>query len=297
MNPTRLSGRALTFLCAALALLFAGCSTPFPRPDASATASRPADAHAIFDRCLAAHGGDVREHATDINLSMDGEWGFLIQRIQPVVTDTAYRIRAEERYRPTEQLYSVRWEGPSGVKTVVRTPETVEVFYNGARNTDEETLQAAAMTSDAFQLFHLGPSFLKMRNATFTQLDDARERGVVYHRLHTTIRPGFGFSESDEVVLWIHPESHRLFRVHMTLNGVETTQGAHVDTTFLGYRQVGKMLVPTELNERVRGPLRIQAHRWWMTGADLDRGWSADDVRRADFMARAAEPARSLPSR
>lgn len=295
MTPTRPHVRALTLLGCALAVFFAGCSTRFPRPAADASAPRETEARAIFERCLAAHGGDVREHTKDLNLSMDGKWGFLVQRIQPVVTDSAYRIRAEERYLPGDQLYTVRWEGPSGTKTVVRTPESVEVYYNGTRDSDEQIRQAAAMTSDAFQLFHLGPSFLKMRDATFTRLDDVKEKGATYQRLHTTLRPGLGFSESDEVVLWIHPETHRLFRVHLTLEGFETTRGAHVDTTFLEYRQVGPLLIPTELNERVRGPLRIQAHRWRLTGADMNRGSSADEVRGADYTGTAAAPARALP--
>lgn len=210
-------------------LLGSGCSTQFPKVATNATFQDGKDAQTIFDRCLAVHGGDVRTFAADINLSMDGRWGGLIQRIQPVVTDSSYRITSEERYRPRDQLYSVVWRGPAGTKKIVRTPATVEVYYNGVRETDEKKLQATAMTADAFQLFHLGPSFLQMRNAKFSRLEDAREQGVTYHRLFTTLRPGFGFSAADDVVVWIDAGTSRLFRVHLTLNGFETTQGAHVD--------------------------------------------------------------------
>jgi hypothetical protein len=170
----------------------------------------------------------------------------------------------------------------------------VEVYYNGVRETGEQKLQASAMTADAFQLFHLGPSFLRMRNAQFARLENARENGISYQRLIATLRPGFGFSEADDVVIWINPKTHRLFRVHLTLNGFETTRGAHVDTTFLDYRQVGQMLIPTELSERVRGPIQIHAHRWRLTGADLDRGWQPSEVRGAEFQGEAAAPARKL---
>ena len=135
---------------------------------------------------------------------------------------------------------------------------------------------------------------LRMRNASFTRLEDAQEGGVSYQRLLTTLRPGFGFSEADDVVVWIHPETNRLFRVHLTLNGFETTQGAHVDTTFLEYRQIGQMLVPVELNERVRGPIRINAHRWHLTGADLNRGWNPSEVRGPELQGSAAEPAQKF---
>ncbi len=283
-------------LGAAVMLVSAGCSTRFPRVANSASAGDQSAAQAIFERCLDAHGGDIRTFAGDLNLSIDGTWSTLIQRIQPLVTDSAYRITAQERYRPSDQLYVVWWQGPAGTKKVLRTPTTVEVAYNGVREFDEKKLQAAAMTADAFQLFHLGPSFLQMRRATFVRLDDAREAGITYQRLLTTLRPGFGFSPADDVVIWIDPRTSRLFRVHLTLNGFETTQGAHVDTTFLEYRQVGRMLLPTRFRERVRGPIRIHAHDWWMTGADLARGWDATAVSGRDLAGAAAAPAQAIDS-
>ena len=296
-SPFLRLGRILhVALGAAVLLIAAGCSTRFPHVKKSATASEQAEAHAIFERCLAAHGGDIRTFAEDLNLSIDGTWSTLIQRIQPLVTDSAYRITAQERFRPSDQLYAVWWQGPAGTKKVLRTPTTVEVTYNGIRELDEKKLQAAAMTADAFQLFHLGPSFLQMRRAAFVRLDDAREAGVTYQRLLTTLRPGLGFSPADDVVIWINPRTGRLFRVHLTLNGFETTQGAHVDTTFLEYRQLGRLLLPTRFRERVRGPIRIHAHDWWMTGADLARGWDAAAVSGPDAAGAAAAPAKSVDS-
>ena len=277
-----------------LALAVTGCSTPFPKAPQNPGPQAQAEAQAIFDRCLAAHGGDFRTHTKDINLSLEGEWSAMIQRIQPIVTDAAFRITAQERFRPADQLYTVEWQGPAGTKKVVRTSDAIEVYYNGVRETDDKKLRATAMTADAFQLFHLGPSFLQLRGAKFTRLEDAREKGVTYQRLLTTIRPGFGFSPADDVVVWIDPKTHRLFRVHMTLNGFETTQGAHVDTTFLEYRQVGPVLVPVLLDERVRGPIGIHAHRWRMTGADVDRGWTAGEVNGSTWNGTAAAPAQSL---
>lgn len=290
--------RLVLGLLLAASLGLAGCATRFPA--ATEIPTRPMadglDAATLFARALAAHGGDVHGNVADLNFSTDGQWNRLIQRIQPVVTDTAYRIRAEERYLPATRLYAVQWQGPAGTKRVVRTPDTIEIYYNGAPDADDTRRRAAAMTADAFQLFHLGPSFLQGRRATFTRLADETEKGVRYHRLHTTLRPGFGFSSSDDVVVWIDPGTFRLFRVHLTLNGFEATQGAHVDTTFLAYRQVGPLLLPAELNERVRGPLRINAHRWWLIAADLDRGWTVEDVTGPAFTRAAAPPARALPA-
>lgn len=276
---------------------FTGCATRFPTPVSGTSFDDGLSAQEIFDRSLAVHGGAAGASTSDVNLSITGTWGRLIQRIQPVVTDSGYRISAQERYRPAEQLYAVLWEGPQGTKKVVRTPGSIEVFYNGVRETDETRLGAAAMTADAFQLFHLGPTFLQARRATFERLPDGKEKGRRYYRLFTTLRPGFGRSDEDKVVLWVDPETGRWFRVHITLEGFETTRGAHVDVTFLRHQQVGPLLFPVEFHERVRGPIRISAHDWSFTGADLGRGWTAEDVREAGFSGTASEPAKPLMQR
>lgn len=280
--------RTIAVLCI---LLLGGCGS-FP------TAAPAADGHAdglsaqqLIDRSLAAHGGDIREHRGDINLSTDGRWYALIQRIQPVVSDAGFRVTSQERYRPSEGVYAVQHRGPLGRKQVLRTPQGITVHYNGVRETDPAKLRATAMTNDAFRMFHFGPSFVKERARSINRIADAREGGTTYRRLVATLQPGFGEAASDEVVLWFDPRTERLFRIHMTLNGFETTQGAHVDTTFLSYRQVGRYLLPDRFHERVRGPLQIDAHRWWTTGVDIDRGWSIGDVSGPDFSGAAAADA------
>jgi hypothetical protein len=168
----------------------------------------------------------------------------------------------------------------------------VSVQYDGVRvAATDERLRATAMTNDAFQLFHFGPSFVKHRATSLLRLPDAREGGRDYWRILARLGPGFGESSADEVVLWIDSQSSRLFRIHMTLEGFPTTQGAHVDTTFLEYARVGPFLLPTKFSERVRGPLRIKAHEWHVTGIDLDRGWSDADVVGPEFRGAAAAPA------
>lgn len=293
MTLTSLASRSRAIIAIASALLSGGCAS-FPKADSTLRFDDGLEARAIFDRCLQAHGGDVREWAQDLNFSVDGTWNFLVQRIQPLVADGSLRERSQERIRPTEQLYSVHWVGPEGTKQVVRTPQTVEVYINGIRQSDPATREASAMTADATQLFHLGPSFLAMRGAEFVRLEDRQEDGVTYRRLLTTLRPGFGFSPQDDVILWIHPESDRLFRVHLTVDGFRGTRGAHVDTTFLAYRQVGRMLVPVELNERLRAPFPLNVHRWRMTGADFNRGWNSSAITGATLEGGAREPARAL---
>ena len=285
--------RPLLTLILALVALLGGCVS-FPQAPSDAGYADGLDAAAIFARCMDAHGGDLRDYPGDINLSSDGHWYKLIQRIQPIVSDAGFRVTSEERYRPRDGLYSVHHQGPLGSKQVVRTPAGISVYYNGTRESDPVKIRATAMTNDAFQMFHFGPSFFKQRATAMTRLADQRENGRNYRRLLATVEPGFGESARDQVVLWIDPQTSRLFRVHMTLNGFETTQGAHVDTTFLEYRKVGAYLLPVRFHERVRGPLRIDAHDWHTTGVDLDRGWSASDIGGAAFKGAAAPPAKRL---
>ena len=292
MQPFRSSSvLALMLLC----LTMAGCaSVRFP-PDPPTTAFADGlSGDAIFARTLAAHGGDLRRYPGDINLSTDGRWYALIQKIQPVVSDSGFRIRSQERYRPSDGLYAIEHTGPDGSKHVVRSRDGLTVAYNGVRETDPAKLRATAMTNDAFRMFHFGPSFFLDRATTWTRLADVGERGKTYHRLRATVRPGFGEAAEDEVVVWIDRQTARLFRIHMSLNGFETTQGAHVDTTFLAYRKVGPFLLPVRFHERVRGPLRIDAHDWYTTGMDLDRGWIAADIAGAAFEGAAAPPAKRL---
>ena len=269
------------------AVVLAACA-PFPTVPSNTTFDDRLDAEALLERTLTAHGGDLSDDPGDFNLAMTGEWSSAIVRIQPVVTDAGYRISAHERYRPADRLYAVRHTGPDGVKTIIRHGREIRVYYDGEEETDPQILRASAMTTDAFELFHFGPSFLKRRAHELARLTDRRENGIRYHRFLAVIRPGFGEADEDRVVVWMHPETDLMFRVHITLNGFETTQGAHVDTTFLEYHQLGQYTLPSRFAERVRGPIRIHAHDWWLTDADHNRDWMPDDVQQAEFQGSAA---------
>ncbi len=117
----------------------------------------------------------------------------------------------------------------------------------------------------------------RVQPVSWRRLADTNENGRGHYRLRATVRPGLGES-ADDVVIWIDRETAWLFRIHMSLNGFETTLGAHVDTTFLEYCDVAGYLLPGRFHERVRGPLRIDAHTWWTTGIDTDRGWHDEDA-------------------
>jgi hypothetical protein len=280
--------RGASLLMLGLLASLMGCGA-FPQPRSVSTFDDGLSADEIFAASLAAHGGDIATYPGDINIATDGRWYALIQRIQAVVSDAAFRVTSEERFRPRDGIYAVRHGGPAGSKYVLRTRSGLRVHYNGVPvAADDERLRATAMTNDAFQLFHFGPSFVKHRATSIVRLPDAREKGRNYRRVLATLSPGFGNSTSDQVVLWIDAGTSHLFRVHITLEGFETTRGAHVDTTFLAYQQVGPFLLPSRFSERVRGPLRVKAHEWHVTAMDIDRGWTDEEVDGDDLSGRAA---------
>jgi len=237
----------------------------------------------LFEASLAAHGGDVREAVNDLNVAVTGEWGNLIRRIQPLVTDFKYRIQSEERLHPESGVYAVKWTGPAGTKTIVRSRDETSVWYNGEPSLDADVLSSSAMTSDAFQLFHFGPSFLHWRGTDFTRLSDVEEKGRRYHRVYVELSPGFGLSPRDEVVVFIDPDTTLMHRVWITLEGFRTTKGASVDVTFLEYGELAGLTLPRKFVERVRAPISIHAHAWEVTAWDANRGYGPEAISGATF--------------
>ena len=262
--------RALTHtLLAWTGLILAGCATTFPEPGPSGPQADDLDGAALLEQCLEAHGGDLRDSAGEVRLALTGEWSTMIRRIQPLVTDFSYRIDATERHFIQQGRSVVEWSGPAGSKRIEWRPPDIEVAYNGTPSTDPDVLASTAMTSEAFRLFHLAPSFLKWRGGDPIRLKDEVVDGRNHHRLLFTLEPGFGFSDSDRVVAYIDAETRRLFRVWITLEGFRTTQGATVDVTYLDYQDVAGYLLPRRLDERVRAPIAIHAHEWTITEAEV----------------------------
>jgi hypothetical protein len=284
-----------------LVLWLAGCAVPFPVADSGCcTAPDELTADEIFERTWRVHGGQTPGALKDLNVALDGRWKFLITRIQPLVTDHRYRVRSQERLLLPQGVYAARYEGPAGSKQVYRSRSQIRVWYDGQEVLDEDVLASTALTADSFLLFALGPLAPAARRpaqasaAAYQRLPDREEGGRRYHRLYRVLTPGLGLSDRDELVLWVDARTARTWRVQITLEGYRTTRGAHVDVTYLDYKQVGAVLLPVAFNERVRGPIAITAHRWWLTGLDLNRGLEAADLQTMPWQREALTPAKAL---
>lgn len=280
--------RRLLGLMPVLLLLLGGCAG-FPAATPNARFDDGLDAAHIFAESIEAHGGDMRGYPGDINISTVGHWHGLVKRLQPVISDAGFRVTSVERYRPRDGVYAVHHHGPLGDKQVIRTAAGITVYYNGIREADAIKLRATALTNDAFLMLQFGPTFIKARASSISRLADSKEDNQRYYRLLAELSPGFGEAAHDQAVLWINADTHLLYRVHFTLSGFSSTQGANVDVTSLAYRKLGRFTLPVKFKERVRSPLRVTAHEWHTTAMDLDRGWQPADVEAAQFTGKAAE--------
>jgi hypothetical protein len=273
----------IKFLVALLFVSFlSGCASKFPSPQFDAVVDTQLSATQIFDRTFAVHGGGSLEQLEDVNLSISGEWKSLIKRIQPLVTDYNYRVDSQQRLFLNDRGYVALYIGPGGSKKVVRPGDSLAVYYNGEQSNDPAVLSSTALTSDAFHMFLLGPLALQNWRDQFTRLTDISYQGKSYHRLHLYRIPGFGYSEQDQVVLWVDTESGRSKMIQITLEGHSSTKGAHVEVEYLDYIQQGNYLFPSEFFERVNAPIAIDAHAWHLTGLDINRGDEIDVYQGSD---------------
>lgn len=87
----------------------------------------------LFQQTFLAHGGRYLSQTNDVNLSLSGNWSFWIPRIQPLVSDRHYRVSSQERYLPNQGIYTSYYTGPSGNKKVVRTPSSIDIYYNDVK--------------------------------------------------------------------------------------------------------------------------------------------------------------------
>ncbi len=204
----------------------------------------------------------------------------MVQFLQPVLTDGDYRGGSEERFLLEEGVVAQVHEGAAGRKVVLRDPDGVIVAYDGKRSTDRDVEETSALVADGYAMFLLGAAWLERHGEDWVLLADETEDGRRYRRLLGRLRPGVGLSEEDRVVAWIDAETDLLYRVHFTLEGHLYTQGAHVDVTFSERRKAYGRLWPTHFVERVKSPVDIHAHEWWMIGLDVDRGLRREDLGR-----------------
>jgi hypothetical protein len=278
-----------------LAVLAACGSIPVPK----GSASQP-EALALLEQSQQAHGKAAFAAIKDINVSYGGTWFDLIKRIQPAITDAAFRQTSQERMLVNRgsgpsvlaQIHS----GPGGQKTVVETDRSkVNVWYNGTPYLGADQQAAAHLVLHAYQLF-LYPAFYVQRASVLELAGSSVVNGRDCDVLLAVLRPGIGNSPEDRVLLSIDREAKLVRRVWLTLEGSEPSQGAVVSVEHDKFVNVGGVMWPTHFYETVVKPFAgLPAHDFYLTGIDLNRGLTAADFAGGRFSDKAGRPAAGLP--
>lgn len=257
-----------------------------------------------------AHGLSQLEAVHDLNVSFEGHWRWLVGKIQPELVDAGFRGQSQERWLLREGLLAQLHSGPHGQKKVVRRQsaggvDTVQVWFNGVPATDRARLDAAALVADAYGLFLLGPMLL-VRNATPRRVTTLAIAGQAQLKqagqshdcevLRADIRPGIGTSDADRLELWIDGATRLMHRVRMSLNGLESTRGALVDVDTFAHRRIHGIQWPTRFHERLLRPAPLDVHAWHLTGLDINRGESEEELAGSAFRGRALKDAEPLPA-
>ena len=291
----------LLFTFAVLGL--AGCGSPLPPiPDTpAASVNSPADARALLDACLNAHGGAAAyDRLHDVNVRFSSHWAAIGPKLQPKLADTGYREGSEERYllapMPGGWIVGQEHQGPKGHKHVLRTPpDGIVVNYNDdpAPSADKEVNAASSLVTDAYSMFLFGPDFFRRHAAKLQRLSTAGDvDGHACDELLAVLRPGIGLSTEDRAVLFIDRQTHFLLRVQFTLNALESTKGAEVQLDLSGQQKLAGVFFPTEFYEHIDRPVNLDAHRWQLLGFDVNRGYRASDLAAPAFRGIAAAPAK-----
>ncbi|RYF35268.1 MAG: hypothetical protein EOO26_01470 [Comamonadaceae bacterium] len=282
-----------------------GCSSPLPLQATPPGGAEAAAAERLMQSAQA-HGLAAYRNLRDINIAYEGEWRPLIDRIQPEVVDAGYRGSSQERLMPQLGINAQRFEGPHGRKKVFwqratpggtsgpGSPEDIAVWRNGTITDDTPSLEAAALVAEGYKLFLLGPLWLADRRLPLRMAGTEQVDGRACDVVEAWLSPGLGRATQDRIALCIDRENAVMRRVRFTLEGFANTKGAVAEVdTFEHARRFG-VLWPMRSFERVLHPIGLPAHDWRITGLDVNRGYSAKDLRGPEFEGAAAAPAAAL---
>lgn len=280
--------------------LLAACSS-VPMPQQSKT---QADARALLDQSQAAHGKAAFLAIRDLSVAYDGTWFDIVTKVQPILTDKAFRKASEERMLFGDNLIAQMHTGDAGKKMVLRDSslplgERASVWLNQQAETNRDKIAAAHLVVEAYQLF-LYPAFYVERATHLERVGTGSVGGRDCELLLAVMRPGIGNSAEDRVVLYIDKQDKLVRRVRLTLEGLDSTKGAIVDVDHDKFVEIAGVKWPTHFYEALVAPFPgLPAHDFSLRGLDVNRGLSKADFANAQFSERAAKPAApiTLPPR
>ena len=258
---------------------------------------------ALFEATTVAHGREAFEQINDLSIAYDSHWYKLIQKIQPVLTDGQYRQGSEERLILSDGITAQMHTGEAGKKFVLRQRDyaldtlngSTQVWFNGEQAVDPVVIDSASLVVDAYRVFILGPLHYLAGDHIFRDAGATTIDGRMVDKLLVVTRPGLGESMEDRHLLYIDRQTRLTVRIRFTLEGLDSTRGAVVETDFSDFVAMYGVMWPTTFFERVTKPIpNLPAHEWSLLGLDINRGLAADDFINGQYSERAAVPAKRL---
>lgn len=256
-----------------------------------------AEGQALLEASANAHGWEAYRKLKDINVSYEGQWFSLVKRLQPVLVDDQFRGSSEERMIRASRFIGQTHKGPGGLKQVSRSVSHVDIWYNGQSDSNTEKRAAAALVTEGYRLFLLGPMYLLERQAVVELAGTETINGIECDRLLARLRPGLGFSREDTVLMWIGKSDRIARRVWFSLEGMASTQGAVAEVEMFDFQNLSGVNWPTRFFEKIHRPFVLDVHRWQLVGLDVDRGYSREDISGTEFVGLAARLATALPTK
>ena len=273
-------------------------------PKLDPSASSTDKGRALFEATTAAHGKDAFADIKDLSIAYDSRWYDLIQRIQPILTDGKFRQGSEERLIIDEGITAQLHTGEAGKKFVLRQRDyfasdvngTTQVWFNGELASDPVVIDSASLVVDAYRVFIFGPLHYLAGEHIFRDAGTTWINDRLVDKLLVITRPGLGESVEDRHLLYIDRETKLTTRIRFTLEGLESTKGAVVETDFSDFISMHGVMWPTTFFERVTKPIpNLPAHAWSLLGLDINRGLSAEDFQGGRYSESASRPANRLP--
>lgn len=298
-------GRALALPLVPLSTLagLGACAAPGATPPAGASSS---SARNRLQDSAAAHGLAAWRGLHDVSLAADGLWW-------PASDGWAGGPgpggAAEARLLTSAGIVALRQATAGGHRQVLRrawapaagTAASDTLLWAGGstaagQNPDADARLAAAAAADLQRLLWLGPLVLAEHPGAVNWAEPVTLAGQRCDHLTLNLAPGPGGAASDALSLFIDRDQGWLRRLRVTLSALGAA-GSTLVVDLADHRRQHGIVWPGRLQTGARSLLPGAAPSVWrLTGLDVDRGFSADDLRQSPWAGSAAAPARPLPA-
>ena len=279
----RLLGRALLLPLSPLIALSA-CASRWPVAPAGPGSS---SARSRLQESADAHGLAAWRRLQSVSLGFAGFWS------PPGTAAGAGAEAVQARWRPGDGVLALGWPSAAGQQQLWRRiPGTeVQLWREGRPITDPAERQATALLADLHRLLWLGPMAVADTTAAVQWAEPETLQGLRCDHLHLALAPGLGlgYAATDRLSLFIDRDRGLLRRLRVSLSSLGTALPGLAEVDLFDHRRLHGVAWPTRFE--ARSP---SAASWRLTGLEVDRGFSADDMGDAVWRGKAVEAAHRL---